>query len=99
MSDYLEFLKRELGPNYVIARRTPRIIDKYGTDVNCITPTRHAEVTRQYRMLHGREYDEARAAMYVALNQIHCHLVNGDNCKAIMTTLANAALKKEQATF
>jgi hypothetical protein len=67
MSDYLEFMKRELGANYVIARQTPRIVAKYGDDVACVTPKQHAAATRKWRLDHGREYDSARAEMYVAL--------------------------------
>ena len=33
-----EEIREELGPNWVLARRTKNIVEKYGTDVNCITP-------------------------------------------------------------
>jgi hypothetical protein len=99
MSDYIDYLKQKLGPNWVLHPRTRRIVDKYGEDVVCVTAKQMREIDRAYRMQHGREYDKPRAAMYRALVNIHAHLANGDNCVAIMQELARAALVLEQETF
>ena len=33
-----EEIRGELGPNWVLARRTKNIVEKYGADVTCVTP-------------------------------------------------------------
>ena len=33
-----EEIREEPGPNWVLARRTRNIVEKYGADVNCVTP-------------------------------------------------------------
>jgi hypothetical protein len=33
-----EEIREDLGPNWVLARRGRRIVEKYGKDVNCVTP-------------------------------------------------------------
>jgi hypothetical protein len=99
MPDYLNFMTERLGSNWVLARRTSRIIARYGEDVNCVSHKQMRAVERDWRLAHGREYDEPRALMYLALKQIHEHLIHNDNCRAIMTELARAALAAEQATF
>lgn len=40
-------LRIELGSNWVIARRTPRIVKKYGADVNCISAAQYAAAQRR----------------------------------------------------
>lgn len=65
--DYLAFTRERIGPNWVIARRTPRIIAKYGEDVICISQKRMASIDKEYRALYGDPYDKPRAAMYLAL--------------------------------
>lgn len=99
MTGYCDFIKRELGDNWVLARRTSRIIAKYGENVNCVSKKQLTLAERKYRLANGQEYDAPRAAMYLALKQIHDHLANGDNCPAICQELARAAIVAEQETF
>ncbi len=42
-----EELKRELGPNWVIARRGRRIVERYGANVRCISRTQYEKAIRQ----------------------------------------------------
>lgn len=43
-----ELLREELGgANWVIARRTRRIVEQYGPDVVCVTPKRYQEAERR----------------------------------------------------
>jgi hypothetical protein len=37
MPEYLDFMRQRLGANWVLARRTDRILRQYGEDVNCVT--------------------------------------------------------------
>lgn len=45
------------GPRWVIARRTPRIVEKYGDDVICLTPKQYQEYTRLARVARMKGYD------------------------------------------
>jgi hypothetical protein len=36
-----------IGTKWVIARRTPRIVRKYGADVNCISHRKYLEASRK----------------------------------------------------
>jgi hypothetical protein len=42
-----EELRKEFGSNWVIARRTPRIVEKYGPDVKTITFQQYEDATRR----------------------------------------------------
>jgi hypothetical protein len=42
-----EELRAILGPNWVVARRTLRIVQKYGKDVNCVSLRKYHEAERQ----------------------------------------------------
>lgn len=51
------FYKIVGGRNWVIARRTPRIVARYGVDVICLSPKRYAEAERVARLLQTEGYD------------------------------------------
>lgn len=94
--DYVEFLSCSFGgKNWVLARRSMNVVRKYGEDVICISRKRYAEVEKDYRAIHGDPHDKPRAAMYLALRAIRDHLEAGDNCRAVMIALANAAISEE----
>lgn len=40
-------MRQELGSNWVIARRTKRVVERYGEDVNCVTPKQYAAAERR----------------------------------------------------
>jgi hypothetical protein len=42
-----EEMRTELGPNWVIARRGRRIVDKYGEDVRCVSPAQYYAAERR----------------------------------------------------
>lgn len=67
MSGYVDFLSNHFGgKNWVIARRTPNILARYGEDVICLSRKRYKEAERAWRELYGDPYDEARAELYLA---------------------------------
>ena len=47
---FLEWLRSELGTqNWVVARRTKRILAKYGDDVRTISPLGYRKLIEKYR--------------------------------------------------
>lgn len=46
-----DFLVKHLGPNWVVARRTKRIIQKYGAETPCISQKRYNALCREYETL------------------------------------------------
>lgn len=58
----LDILREELGAQpgrpWVIARRTPRIVERYGADVVCVTPKRFDEAERRAALRMGEELAE-----------------------------------------
>lgn len=44
------FAKIVGGHNWVIARRSPRILARYGSDVVCLTPKQYTEAERVARL-------------------------------------------------
>lgn len=64
---YLDFLREKIGHNWVIARRTPNIVARYGEDVVCISKQRMRAIDKEYRALYGDPYDKVRAELYLAL--------------------------------
>jgi len=46
--------KKELGLNWVIARRTKRIVEQYGEDVRCLSP-------KEYEAARLRAWAEVRS--------------------------------------
>lgn len=91
----VDFYRQRFGDNWVLSRRTPNIIARYGNDVNCLTKKQYDAATRDYREAYGDPHDKARAGMYLALKAIHTHLENGDDCPAVMKELARAAIALE----
>lgn len=67
---YLEFMRGTLGSNWVIARRTPRILAKYGEDVVCISKQRMRALDKEFRRMYGDPYNKVSAAMYLALKAL-----------------------------
>jgi hypothetical protein len=66
---HLEFLAYRFGgSNWVLARRSPAILRRYGEDVVCVSRQRCAAVEKEYRALYGDPYDKVRAQMYMALH-------------------------------
>lgn len=51
--DFLDFLRSRLGPNWVVARRTKRIVDKYGADVVTLSRKRYSALVTEYEALYG----------------------------------------------
>jgi len=37
-------LRATLGPNWVVARRTSRVVERYGPDVTCVTPQKMRKI-------------------------------------------------------
>lgn len=45
------------GKNWVVARRTPNIVARYGKDVICLSPQRYASAERLAWLLQTEGYD------------------------------------------
>ena len=43
-----DFLRARFGKNWVLARRTARIVERYGADVACLTPKQYAQAEADY---------------------------------------------------
>ena len=43
-----DFLKTEIGPNWVLARQTPRIIKRYGQHVVCLSQKQYSRLEAKY---------------------------------------------------
>lgn len=95
---YLDFIRERLGRNWVVARRTPNIVCKYGADVVCISAQRMRALNLEYRKLYGDPYDEPRALMYRALlvAQQRLELSDYDGDEAQYLNLIAEAIKAEQ---
>jgi hypothetical protein len=47
---YLEYLRSKVGSNWVVfARRTPRLVERYGEDVVVLTQKRYREIENEWR--------------------------------------------------
>lgn len=46
---WITFISRVVGHNWVIARRTSRVIAQYGEDVVCLSQTRYKSLQEHYR--------------------------------------------------
>ena len=70
MSQYLDFMHARLGSNWVLARRSARIVARYGEDVKCLSKKEYREVEAAYRAQYGDPYDKVRAELYVAAKEL-----------------------------
>lgn len=50
---FSEWLRKTIGPNWVIARRTQRILFQYGDDVVTLSPKQFETLKERYRRLFG----------------------------------------------
>jgi len=46
---FADWLKQHVGDNWVLARRTNRIIEKYGSDVITLSRKQYAKLEQEYR--------------------------------------------------
>lgn len=96
MNEYLGFMRERLGANWVLARRTSRIVRQYGENVNCVSAKQLAKVERDYRALYGDPYDTARRDMYLALVATRSHLASSfDTESAALEKQINRAISAE----
>lgn len=101
MQTHSDFLRERFGgKNWVLhARRTARIVQRYGDDVLVVTPKRYKAVEREYRVLYGDPHDQVRAELYRALEQARNTLEGicpGNELTRGAIVRANAALAAEQ---
>ena len=43
-----DFMRKRFGKNWVLARRTARILERYGEDVRCVSPRKYAQCEDDY---------------------------------------------------
>lgn len=89
----VEWLQENIGRNWVIARRTPNILRRYGDDVICISKQRYSATVKEYRAVYGDPYDKDRAALYLALRDFADSF--GHLCPRLKAQ-ADAALEAER---
>lgn len=94
---FLDFLRDKIGPNWVVAQRTPYIVARYGADVVCLSQKDYRDLQAGYRVLHGDPHDAQRAALYCALRD----LLNAprDANHALVMRRAQAVLDAEAALY
>lgn len=92
---HLDFLRQEFGSNWVVARRTPRIVQRYGEDVCCISPQRYRAAEQKYRAQYGDPYDKTRANLYCALKHAIKLLEKQPGVDPQFLDVAHAALHEE----
>ncbi len=46
--DFLSFMANTVGDNWVIARRSKYLVEKYGDDVQCVSPKRYAALRAKW---------------------------------------------------
>jgi hypothetical protein len=70
-----------LGDNWVIHRRTPRIVAKYGPDVNCITPKEYSRAVRNAVAARGyaRPVENTIHGLLAAIEALRRPIVPGDS--------------------
>jgi hypothetical protein len=56
---FYDFLIRKLGGHWVIARRTARIIEKYGEEVICVSHKRYLELDAEWSRATFQGYPRA----------------------------------------
>lgn len=96
MSRHLDFFHEKVGgSNWVLARRTPNIVRRYGENVICISKQRYAAIEKEYRALYGDPYDKVRAAMYLALIAARDALKTVAHDSAVMVDI-EAAIEAER---
>lgn len=66
----LEYLRERFGSNWVLARRTPRIMARYGDDVVRLTQSQYKAAERDYRKRYGDPHNEVRAELYLAAREV-----------------------------
>lgn len=97
MTSYSDFIRDKIGSNWVVARRTPRILAKYGEDVFCISQQALRKIDREYRALYGDPYDKVRAQMYRALIAARENLeYSADTDSLALSEILDEAIKAEQ---
>lgn len=69
-TDFCVFLRTKVGPNWVLARRTSRILAKYGESVVCLSPKRYRALEAEFNAQLPNPEGEAVRAMLVALKKI-----------------------------
>lgn len=66
-TDFLQFMRDRVGANWVIARRTPRIVHQYGDSVVCLSPKRYRALVEEHKALGTRATTDALDAIHSAL--------------------------------
>jgi hypothetical protein len=54
---FSDYVRERVGANWVLARRTPRIIQSYGADVACLTKQQYGKLQEDYRRTSLRTTD------------------------------------------
>lgn len=72
--EFHEFLREKLGPEWVLARRTKRILDKYGHNVACISHERYKQLQDEWDRLYVAPKERLRDAAPDMAKALQCLL-------------------------
>jgi hypothetical protein len=102
MTCFLEFVNERWGSNWALCRSTPNNRARYG---RCVSQAEYNRARSDHRRLHTAEalrnehfhdLGDVASGLYSALKRIEDHLRNGDDCRAIMSALAETAIAKAE---
>jgi hypothetical protein len=94
MIRHSDFLAEQFGgKKWVIARRTARIVERYGEDVVCVSQARYRAAEREWRALYGDPHDAVRAELYCVLWELEA--VRPADSEHALWYRARAALRAE----
>ena len=59
---FVEFLQTKIGSNWCVARRTKRVVERYGDDVVTLSQKKYAALEAEYESTYGVKPYERRSA-------------------------------------
>lgn len=74
----VDYMLATIGPNWVVARRSPRIVERYGEDVVCLSQARYATLKALFDA-QAPSAENAARAMLTALRAIESCLRPDDD--------------------
>lgn len=93
---FLEFMGRNVGPKWVIARRTSRVLAHYPDSV-FLSKQKYDALQKRYRAEWGDPYDKVRAELYCSLLEAREQLDSSCNADTLaLCKRIDAALEAER---
>lgn len=80
-SSLVAFMRDKVGPNWVVSRRTPRVVHLFGDDVICLSPAKFAKLQAEFDA-QAPSVENAVRAMLGALKPLAKYLANNGGDEA-----------------